>query len=118
MRRREFITLLGSAASWPLVARAQQRAVPVVAFVSGRQPVDDSRYVPLAGPQGTTIMLFTDTSQTTFRVDASFNPGDIYSCAQGLVGKLDLKTGHLTPVVAGVGANALNDPHGMLFIPF
>ena len=81
-------------------------------------PVDDSRYVPPAGPQGTTIMLFTDTSQTTYRVDASFNPGDIYSCAQGLVAKLDLKTGHLTPVVAGVGANALNDPHGMLFIPF
>ena len=81
-------------------------------------PVDDSRYVPPAGPQGTTIMLFTDASQTTYRVDASFNPGDIYSCAQGLVAKLDLKTGHLTPVVAGVGANALNDPHGMLFIPF
>jgi putative ABC transport system substrate-binding protein len=64
VERREFLGVLGGAiAAWPLAARAQQAAMPVIGFMSGRSTAD-SGYLAEAFRQGLRDTGYVD--QATF----------------------------------------------------
>jgi putative ABC transport system substrate-binding protein len=65
LKRREFITLLGGAAAWPLAARAQQRAFPVIGLLSSRSRAVDAPLIAVIR-QGLNETGFVDGQNVAF----------------------------------------------------
>ena len=49
IERRKFLTTFGGAAAWPVAARAQQAAMPVIGFLSSRSPSESTGVVAAFG---------------------------------------------------------------------
>jgi ABC-type uncharacterized transport system substrate-binding protein len=96
MRRREFVTLLGGVATWPLAARAQQPAMRVVGFLSARS-ADDSVHEVVAFQEGLAVTGHVEGRNVVIE----------YRWAQGEYGRLPALASELVrrpvAVLAAVG---------------
>jgi putative ABC transport system substrate-binding protein len=104
IRRREFMTLLGGAAAWPLVARAQQaERVRRIGVLIGLAESDAQEGLP-AFTKGLAELGWTDGHNV--RIDYRFAAADVgrmQAFAKELVGlKPDLIVAQTTPVVAAL----------------
>jgi ABC-type uncharacterized transport system substrate-binding protein len=129
MRRREFITLLGGAAAWPLPARAQQtERVRRIAFLHGLAEIDPEVKARIAAfREGLNALGWAENRN--IQIDHRFSGGNVAQI-QAHVAELvssppDVIAASSTPVVAAlkqttstipVVFSAVNDPAGQGFV--
>jgi putative ABC transport system substrate-binding protein len=99
MKRRAFVALLGGAtAAWPLAARAQQSAMPVIRFLSNIPPESYSRLMP-AFSQGLKETGFVERQNVAFDYHWTNSERDLPALAAEVVARKPA-------VILGVGGTA------------